>query len=76
MGSLQVVGQDPMPESLAWYHYIWIPHRTGANYGEAQGDNANYGTLLLFHLSSPTIAAKWYSVLLNNGNIHGPYAHS
>lgn len=30
-----------------WYNFIFSPHRTGGLNGEANGDNCNYGTLIL-----------------------------
>ena len=36
--------------SAAWYNFLWIPHRIGGLNGEANNDNCNYGTLLLFSM--------------------------
>lgn len=35
-----------------WYHYIWIPHRDGADHGQDNGDNCNYGALILYKMLS------------------------
>lgn len=37
--------------SAAWYNFLWIPHRIGGLNGEANNDNCNYGTLLLFSMT-------------------------
>ena len=35
-----------------WYNYLYIPHRTGGKNGAENGDNHQYGTLLLFGMTS------------------------
>lgn len=37
-----------------WYNYIYIPHRTGGLNGNANGDNANYGAMILIGMTSPS----------------------
>jgi hypothetical protein len=37
------------PDGNAWYNFIYIPHRTGVGY-----DNYQYGSLLLFNMTSNT----------------------
>jgi len=51
------------PDGNTWYSFIYIPHRTGID-----GDNYQYGSLLLFNMTSNTnnmwichlIGATWY----------------
>lgn len=35
----------------AWYNFVYIPHRTGGLNGAADGDNCDYGTLLLYGMT-------------------------
>lgn len=35
-----------------WYNFIWSPHRTGGMNGNADGDNCNYGNLLLLGINN------------------------
>ena len=35
-----------------WYNFIWSPHRTGGMNGNADGDNCNYGNLLLLGMNN------------------------
>lgn len=74
IGSCSITGVSPMPTAATWYNFIWLPHRTGGNYGNASGDNHNYGTLLLFYMTADN--GTWYSVPYNNTNIRTPKAHS
>lgn len=37
-----------------WYNYIYSPHRSGGKNGNADGDNCNYGTLILSSMTSST----------------------
>lgn len=37
------------PDGNTWYNFIYIPHRTGID-----GDNYQYGSLLLFNMTSNT----------------------
>ena len=46
-----------------WYNYLYIPHRVGFG-----GDNMNYGTLLLFYMTSNT--GTYYQIHLTNGTIN------
>lgn len=51
---------------VGWYNYLWIPHRTGGNNGQASGDNCDYGTLFLSGMTGDLGA---YSVRYTNGAI-------
>lgn len=35
-----------------WYNYLYIPHRTGGKNGAENGDNHQYGTILLFGMTT------------------------
>lgn len=37
---------------IAWYNFIYAPHRTGGKDGGSDGDNTNYGTLILSSMTS------------------------
>lgn len=37
--------------AAGWYNFIYSPHRSGGNSGAADGDNHNYGTLILAGMS-------------------------
>lgn len=42
-----------VPCNGTWYNFIWIPHRFGGDgYGGTANDNCNWGTLLLFPMTS------------------------
>lgn len=45
MGSTNITKETKIPND--WYNFIYTPHRTGVG-----GDNADYGTLLLFPMTS------------------------
>lgn len=38
--------------SSGWYNFIYTPHRSGGLNGNAAGDNTEYGTLLLYPMTS------------------------
>ena len=44
-----------------WYNYLYIPHRTGGKNGAASGDNCQYGTLLLFGMTS-SVFPQYYRI--------------
>lgn len=44
MGSVYLIGSHGIPNQ--WYNFIYISHRTGS----MEGDNSDYGTLLLMNL--------------------------
>ena len=52
------------PDGNTWYNFIYIPHRTGID-----GDNYQYGSLLLFNMTSNTnnmwichlITGSWFA---------------
>ena len=52
--------------AVGWYNYSYIPHRKGGLDGGADGDNANFGTLMLtgMNISSPVYVLRY-----NNQNI-------
>ena len=52
--------------SKIWYNFLWILHRIGHG-----ADNANYGALLLYPMTSNS--GTWYQVQYINGTI---YTHS
>lgn len=35
----------------SWYNFIYIPHRSGGSHGWGNGDNQNWGSLLLFPMT-------------------------
>ena len=49
--------------ATGWYNYLYIPHRIGGIDGGADGDNANYGTLILtgMTMSTPMYAIRYSS---------------
>lgn len=49
-----------------WYNYLYVPHRSGGLNGAAQGDNCNYGTLILW---SMTLDSGMYVVRFSTGDI-------
>lgn len=52
--------------AVGWYNYAYIPHRKGGLDGGADGDSANFGTLMLtgMNVSSPVYVLRY-----NNQNI-------
>jgi hypothetical protein len=74
MGSCNITEVSPMPTSATWYNYLYMPHRIGGNYGAAQSDNCNYGTLLLFYMTSTNSA--WFKVQLISGTRQAPHQYS
>lgn len=53
MGSVELSTAPKSSMPASWYNYIWIPHRVGGNYS----DNFNFGTLLMFPMTSNTTYA-------------------
>lgn len=51
-----------------WYNYLYIPHRTGGKNGAENGDNHQYGTLLLFGMNM-TIVSQCFRVAWANNKI-------
>ena len=47
-----------------WYNYLYIPHRTGGKNGAENGDNHQYGTLLLFGMT--TVSQCFRVAWINN----------
>lgn len=61
MGSISLstaVTADNVTIPTSWYNFIYTPHRSGGANGAASGDNCNYGTLLLFGMTSNSRAFK------------------
>lgn len=52
--------------STGWYNFIYSPHRNGGLNGAANGDNHNYGTLLLFGM---TVGGANYRIRVAGGAI-------
>ena len=50
MGSVSF-SQSQYGAIAAWYNFIYIPHRSGGYDMEPEGDNCNFGTLLLFPMT-------------------------
>ena len=50
----------------SWYNFLWLPHRSGGNSGQASGDNCDYGTLFLSDMTGNNGA---YSVRFTSGAI-------
>ena len=49
MGSANLGKYNSMPGG--WYNFIYIPHRTGGINGSANGDNCNFGSLILIGMT-------------------------
>lgn len=47
-----------------WYNFIYTPHRSGGNSGQASGDNHLYGNLLLFGMNNSN---GMYRIRYSNG---------
>lgn len=71
IGSATITGVSPMPTRECWYNFIYIPHRTGGDYGQAAGDNHQFGNLLLFPMNDAN-ADSWYQVNVISGNMLTP----
>lgn len=52
-----------------WYNFLWIPHRSGGDSGEASGDNCNYGMCIL---TGMTVNGA-YRIKYSNANIYVAY---
>lgn len=55
----------------AWYNFLYIPHRSGGISGAAHDDNCDFGTLLLFGM---TTANQAWVVEFQLGNILGAFS--
>ena len=51
----------------SWYNFIWVPHRTGGNNGEANGVNCNYGALYLTSMNNPGYYGYIWIINYNSG---------
>lgn len=52
---------------VGWYNYLYIPHRIGGKDGAAQGDNANFGNLLVFGMTvSGAYIVRWVNQSINS----------
>ena len=49
-----------------WYNFVYTPHRSGGSSGAANGDNHNYGTLLLYGM---TVSNAHYRIRIASGSI-------
>lgn len=61
MGSISIttaVTANNVTIPTSWYNFIYTPHRSGGVNGAASDDNCNYGTLLLFGMTSNSRAFK------------------
>lgn len=54
--------------STGWYNFLYIPHRSGGANGKAEGDNCDYGTLLLYGMTVAGAGAHW-RIQFSSGNI-------
>lgn len=55
MGSISVntaYTKDGVTIPTGWYNFIYSPHRNGGKNGSANGDNQNYGNLLLMGMNN------------------------
>ena len=66
-GSVNLAAYTGSPSSLpaAWYNFQYIPHRWGGNHGAADGDNCNYGTLMLYGMTGGSA----YQIRYSNASI-------
>lgn len=57
---------------VAWYNYLWIPHRTGGHNGTVihGNDNCNYGTLLLANMTGTN---QIFVIRTSNGSVANLY---
>lgn len=55
----------------AWYNFLYIPHRSGGVSGAADNDNCDYGTLLLFGMTTTNQA---WIVEFQSSNIVGAFS--
>lgn len=51
-----------------WYNYMYIPHRSGAQNGQANGDNHNYGNVMMKGMNN-SANVDTYIIRINNTNI-------
>ena len=70
MGSVQL-GTAYSGIPAAWYNFLYIPHRSGGVNGAASGDNCNFGTLLLFGMTTTNQA---WVVEYQSGGIKGAFS--
>lgn len=65
MGSVSInTAYSSIP--AGWYNFLYVPHRTGGNNGQPQGDNGDYGTLFLMGMTS---RVGFFRVRLSGGAI-------
>lgn len=44
--------KDIVTIPTGWYNFLWIPHRSGGQNGQAHNDNCNYGSLYLTNMTA------------------------
>lgn len=65
MGSASITSPyNSMPSG--WYNFIYIPHRSGGVNGSADGDNCNYGSLIMIGM---TMTSQAWIIEFQSGNI-------
>ena len=52
--------------ATGWYNFVYTPHRSGGANGAADGDNCNYGTLILYGM---TIGSAHWRIRVQGGSI-------
>lgn len=50
-----------------WYNFAYIPHRSGGNVGQADGDNQNYGQLILIGMT--IYRGQEYIISISGGSV-------
>ena len=73
MGSVNITSSytnSGVTIAAGWYNYFYIPHRSGGQNGRVQGDNCNYGNLIL---TGMTVSNARYLIRFANGSIAKVY---
>lgn len=50
-----------------WYNFIYVPHRSGGNVGQADGDNQDYGQLILIGMT--IYRGQEYIISISGGSV-------
>lgn len=59
--------KDSVTIPAGWYNYLYIPHRIGGLNGGVQGDNANFGNLLVLGMTvSGAYIVRWVNQSINS----------
>ena len=69
MGSVSITTaytKDNTTIAASWYNFLYVPHRSGGVNGQASGDNCNYGTLMMWGMTTDT---GIYTIRLASGVI-------